>query len=263
MNSREVNGVLVFWSEWGEWDKAIYMNGNVRFFLSTNVLRSYQKTAVAGSELYFNYCEINKVVIVIQNLTMDGQFDDAPDDVTELPSSNQVDKAKESIEVSFLMWLLKEFNYPVDFVNFWNKFFFFFHFQLLTETELSQRLIDADLSDQYSDSGSEYNSDEFDYYDDQEGQYQKHSHSISTNQSHANAQSSSNKLSSFQPSDKLFKKYTHKINVDKYEMPQLPNHAINTLMENSKKLESERYRSKDKHDRATAEQGENVFLFDC
>lgn len=41
-------------------------------------------------------------------------------------------------------------------------------------------------------------------------------------------------------------------------MPRLPNHAINTLMENSKKLESERYRSKDKHDRATAEQGKTV-----
>lgn len=127
----------------------------------------------------------------------------------------------------------------------------FLFLKLLIESELSQEIIDADLSDQYSD----FDSDCYDYYDDQEGQYQKHSHNISTNQSHVNAQSSSNKLSSFQPSDKLFKKYSNRINVDRYEMPRLPNHAINTLMENNKKMESERYRSKDKHDRATAEQG--------
>lgn len=108
----------------------------------------------------------------------------------------------------------------------------------------------------------DYDSDDFGYYDDGDGQYQKHSHNISTNQSHSNVQSSSNKVSSFQPSDKLFKKYTNKINVEKYEGPSLPNHAINTLMENSKKLESDRYRSKDKHDRATAEQGKEGAVFD-
>lgn len=116
----------------------------------------------------------------------------------------------------------------------------------------------ADISDQNSDSeldSDDYDSDEFDYYDEQDGQYQKHSHNISTNPSHSNVQTSSNKVSSFQPSDKLFKKYTNKINVEQYEGPKLPNHAINTLMENSRKLESDRYRSKDKHDRATAEQG--------
>lgn len=129
--------------------------------------------------------------------------------------------------------------------------------QLFPESELSKRLTEADLNGQndYDWDSEDYDSDEFDYYDEQEGQYQKHNHSISTNQSHANAQSSSNKVSSFQPSDKLFKKFTNKINVEKYEGPKLPSHAINTLMENSKKLDSDRYRAKDKHDRATAEQG--------
>ncbi|KAG4066712.1 hypothetical protein HA402_007348 [Bradysia odoriphaga] len=156
---------------------------------------------------------------------MEGQFDDAPDDVTELPSYHKEEKERPPIE-------------------------------LCPESELSKRLTDADLDDHYySDLDSEdYDSDDFGYYDEQDGQYQKHSHNISTNQSHANAQSSSNKVSSFQPSDKLFKKFTNKINVEKYEGPSLPNHAINTLMENSKKMESDRYRSKDKHDRATAEQ---------
>lgn len=121
----------------------------------------------------------------------------------------------------------------------------------------SQRLANVDLRNQYSDSESDYDSDDYDYdhYDEQEGHYQKQNHNISTNQSHANAQSSSQKVSSFQPSDKLFKKYSNKINVDQYEVPSLPNHAINTLLQSNKKVESERYRSKDKHDRATAEQG--------
>lgn len=69
-----------------------------------------------------------------------------------------------------------------------------------------------------------------------------------------NAQKSSNKVTSFQPSDKLFKKYTNKINVEKYEGPQLPNYAVNTLLESNRKAEADRYRSKDKHDRATVEQ---------
>lgn len=34
---------------------------------------------------------------------MDGQFDDAPDDVTELQSFHQVEKGKETIEVSLLV----------------------------------------------------------------------------------------------------------------------------------------------------------------
>lgn len=124
----------------------------------------------------------------------------------------------------------------------------------------SQRLANVDISDQYYDSDDDDDYD-YDHYDEQEGNYQKHSHNISTNQSHANAQSSSHKVSSFQPTDKLFKKYSNKINVDQYELPRLPNHAMNTLLESKKKLESDRFRSKDKHDRATAEQGLYFQLF--
>lgn len=125
----------------------------------------------------------------------------------------------------------------------------------------SQRVASEDEDyEEYSDSDCYIDENyEFDDYDQQEGDYQKHSQNLSTNHSHANAQSSSHKLTSFQPSEKLFKKYTNKINVDRYEGPSLPNHAINTLLESNKKLESERYRSKDKHDRATAEQGWYLF----
>lgn len=99
--------------------------------------------------------------------------------------------------------------------------------------------------------------DDDDYYELVSPSYQKNAQQISNtgaSAGHANAQTSSNKVSNFQPSEKLFKKYTHKINVEKYEGPQLPNHAINTLLESNRKAEADRYRSKDKHDRATAEQ---------
>jgi RIO kinase 1 len=62
------------------------------------------------------------------------------------------------------------------------------------------------------------------------------------------------KMTNFQPSEKLFKKYTNRINVEKYEGPQLPNYAINTVLEKDRRQENERVRSKDKQDRATVEQ---------
>lgn len=109
--------------------------------------------------------------------------------------------------------------------------------------------------DEYED--DEYYSDDSDldsFYDYSEGGYQKSNQNsqFSSNRS-VNAQTTTNKVSSFQPSEKLFKKYTNKINVDRFER-HLPNQAINTLLESDRRAEADRYRSKDKHDRATAEQ---------
>ncbi|KAL1129195.1 hypothetical protein AAG570_013725, partial [Ranatra chinensis] len=70
----------------------------------------------------------------------------------------------------------------------------------------------------------------------------------------SNCQVNSNKIANFQPADKLFKKYLNKINVEKYEGPTLPLHAANYLIESNKRAEADRYRVKDKHDRATVEQ---------
>ncbi|XP_012273514.1 serine/threonine-protein kinase RIO1 [Orussus abietinus] len=61
----------------------------------------------------------------------------------------------------------------------------------------------------------------------------------------------SNKVSDYQPSDKLLRRFASKINVDRYT---LPGHATNTLVESEKRSEKERNRTKDKHDRATVEQ---------
>lgn len=117
---------------------------------------------------------------------------------------------------------------------------------------------DADEnSDDYLYDENEYYDDEDadDYYDygDEHQSYQKTNQQLNHHSS-VNSQTSSNKVSSFQPSDKLFRKYTNKISVEHYDGPKLANHAVNALLESNKRANSDRYRAKDKHDRATAEQ---------
>lgn len=55
-----------------------------------------------------------------------------------------------------------------------------------------------------------------------------------------NAQLPSNKVNTYQPADKLFKKYVGKINIEKYDGPSLPNHAANKLIEINKKMDATR-----------------------
>ncbi|XP_012262240.2 serine/threonine-protein kinase RIO1 [Athalia rosae] len=69
-----------------------------------------------------------------------------------------------------------------------------------------------------------------------------------------NSQTLSNKISNYQPSDKLFRRYSDKINVEKYEGTNLSDQAVNLLIESNKRTENDRIRTKDKRDRATAEQ---------
>ncbi|XP_026683769.1 serine/threonine-protein kinase RIO1-like [Diaphorina citri] len=65
---------------------------------------------------------------------------------------------------------------------------------------------------------------------------------------------SGDKVSNYQPNEKVLKKFLNKIN-DKYEGPSsLPLHAKNALIECNKKVDMDRIKTKDKHDRATAEQ---------
>lgn len=104
-----------------------------------------------------------------------------------------------------------------------------------------------------------YSSDEEDlapdyyFYD-----YDERTQKIDLQGSHSNTQSNSEKLTNFQPSEKLFKKFTNKINVDKYEGPRIPQHAANRLTEATRKQDANLHRSKDKQDRATAELGKSL-----
>ncbi|XP_063705958.1 serine/threonine-protein kinase RIO1 [Culicoides brevitarsis] len=110
---------------------------------------------------------------------------------------------------------------------------------------------DDNLEELDYDNEDEAYSDEdlYEYGDDGK----KNAPNLNINGRHTNTQQSTNKVSSYQPSEKLFKRFTNKINVEKYE-PSLPKMAVNALMEKDRRFDADRLRSKDKQDRATAEQ---------
>ena len=51
---------------------------------------------------------------------------------------------------------------------------------------------------------------------------------------------SQNKVSNYQPAEKVMKKFLNKINVEKYEGPQLPVNVANKLIESNKRFEADR-----------------------
>ncbi|ESO88120.1 hypothetical protein LOTGIDRAFT_126569, partial [Lottia gigantea] len=59
---------------------------------------------------------------------------------------------------------------------------------------------------------------------------------------------------SYQPAEKSLHKYVDKINVDKYVGPKMSTSAVNSLAVAGRKMDTDRFRGKDKADRATAEQ---------
>ncbi|XP_060864181.1 serine/threonine-protein kinase RIO1 [Metopolophium dirhodum] len=69
-----------------------------------------------------------------------------------------------------------------------------------------------------------------------------------------NQQNKNVKISDYQPSENVIKKFLDKVNTDPYEGPVLTHEASNKLMESYKKADAMRFRNKDKCDRATAEQ---------
>ncbi|XP_058062215.1 serine/threonine-protein kinase RIO1 [Anopheles bellator] len=131
----------------------------------------------------------------------------------------------------------------------------------VTKIEIRDALFGTGCPEQYqSDEDYPYGDDDDDEEDDDdfycyEGGELKRNQHLNLHQTHTNAQNASQKVSHFQPADVLFKKFTNRINVEKYEGPaSLPGHAKNTLIETQRKADGERLRSKDKQDRATAEQ---------
>merc|ERR1719270_1878279 len=74
------------------------------------------------------------------------------------------------------------------------------------------------------------------------------------NRQNGSANSSSAKVTKFQPTEKVFKKFVDKINIEKYEGPKVTGQAINKVLAQNRREDKERYRVKDKADRATIEQ---------
>lgn len=114
---------------------------------------------------------------------------------------------------------------------------------------------DTDVKDDYpaDDDYPEDSDDGWDIHEDTSGQKTRDRLTNSKSRS-ANTQGVSNKISNYQPADALFRRYSNKINIEKYEGPELPHNAANSLIENSKRTEKDRIRTKDKNDRATVEQ---------
>lgn len=114
----------------------------------------------------------------------------------------------------------------------------------LVRFQLPEESSESEVENEGSDNESDLDSDDYDWDKNPENVSQ----SIKRN-----TQTPSSKLVTYQPSEKLFKKYLNKINVDKYE-PIISNKAEKFLDYNDRKADNERIRTKDKHDRATAEQ---------
>ncbi|XP_056630798.1 serine/threonine-protein kinase RIO1 [Diorhabda sublineata] len=122
----------------------------------------------------------------------------------------------------------------------------------LTEDEL---FCDAEEECQELENVKIESDEDQNYFEDKENlDYDSDEEYFEHQSSHSNQQKTSVKINNFQPNENLFKKYTHKINVEKYEVNSLPQHTTNLLLANQKRVENERNRTKDKHDRATAEQ---------
>ncbi|CAH1638819.1 unnamed protein product [Spodoptera littoralis] len=100
------------------------------------------------------------------------------------------------------------------------------------------------LSSESSKEEDDLDSDDY-YHDSDEPSYNK-------TKSNANSQAPSSKITTYQPKEKLFKKFVNKINVDQYE--PISRKTEQFMDRSDRKLNNDRIRIKDKRDRATAEQ---------
>ncbi|XP_071561482.1 serine/threonine-protein kinase RIO1 isoform X1 [Temnothorax nylanderi] len=76
---------------------------------------------------------------------------------------------------------------------------------------------------------------------------------VKTSSRRPNAQTTSTKVTNYQPKHKLLTRYSNKINLEKYAGPSLPGHVANVLVENDRRVDKDRIRTKDKSDHATIE----------
>ena len=104
-----------------------------------------------------------------------------------------------------------------------------------------------DEEDFYEDS-DDYDDPDYEFWDEERGSYTGQN---PNRQSSANA---STKVTKFQPTEKVFKKFAGKINIERYEGPKVSNSALNKVLEQNRRDDRDRLRVKDKADRATIEQ---------
>ena len=124
--------------------------------------------------------------------------------------------------------------------------------QEVTKINLSHDVEKGYSSDNEADS-EDYDSDydDYEFWDDESVDIKENK--ISIGGQHPNRQVNQVNVAKFQPTEKVFKKFVDKINIDKYE-PKLNGSAMNKVVEQGRKDVKDRYRVKDKSDRATIEQ---------
>ncbi|KAJ8669715.1 hypothetical protein QAD02_000974 [Eretmocerus hayati] len=121
------------------------------------------------------------------------------------------------------------------------------------QAAICEKLDNVEIKTEDEGIEDEYDDDEYDDYiweSEDEGLKQR----FKANSQSRNTQQTSSKVTNFQPNDKLFRKYTNKVNINDYEGPKLSSGVTNDLNEKTRSIENNRLRVKDKSDRATAEQ---------
>ena len=154
---------------------------------------------------------------------LDGQFEDAEEDTSEVPKSLSKYLVSEAQET--------------------------------TAKNSNEDRQNGGSSDHVKSSSDDSCSDgdfgEWDW-EDETGDFTKR---YNASKSEVNVSNTSGKRqSTLQPNEKSFEKFGNRIKVERYEGPKLSNKAANFLIQANKKLENERMRAKDKADRATVEQ---------
>lgn len=128
---------------------------------------------------------------------------------------------------------------------------------LKDDPSLNEKSLDSD--EEYEDDepyDEDSNDDDVYDYDDSYTGFQKQNTSIGPNSAgHNNTQRQTQKVSSYQPNDKALRKFSSKINIEKYDpRTNMSDQAANRLVSFDRKITSDRTKVKDKNDRATAEQ---------
>uniref|UniRef100_W8B0E8 Serine/threonine-protein kinase RIO1 n=1 Tax=Ceratitis capitata TaxID=7213 RepID=W8B0E8_CERCA len=176
------------------------------------------------------------------------QFSDAEED-EEIPYKNNLVNNFNKLTVKHVMFKdIKDDNSEKD------------DFTEIIDNENTE---DQDDEEEINEEDYEYSEGSDDAYDYEESYtgYQKHNGQtaqISLNHSgHTSTTSGtqSNRLNSYQPNEKILRRYSARINVEKYDPNAIMSaQAANRLVTFDRRQEAERVRARDKHDRATAEQ---------
>ncbi|XP_017862681.1 PREDICTED: serine/threonine-protein kinase RIO1 [Drosophila arizonae] len=131
--------------------------------------------------------------------------------------------------------------------------------QKVIESAISSEETDSDYADEDEDDAFDVG-DDYDAYEESYSGFNKHNAQPQLTTTGSNSIGSGSgggtqRVSSYQPNEKVLRRYSARINVEKYDPnTNMSAQAANRLVSFDRRQETERVRVRDKHDRATAEQ---------